>query len=152
MKDLHGTATGVVAAGMGDCLTFLAAVDRYPSWYPEVVRAVDVLERDQGGQPTRVRTQLHLEEGPLVKDFDLVMAVVVQPPDTVRLDRTSDKPSATVFAVGWHLQAGQSTRITVRLDASLQVPRFLPVGGLGDSIARGFLAAASRALAAEYPA
>jgi Polyketide cyclase / dehydrase and lipid transport len=69
MKKLHGTATEVVAAPLDQCLALLEAVDRYPTWYPEVVRDVEVLDRDPSGQPTRARTKLHVSRGPLVKDF-----------------------------------------------------------------------------------
>jgi ribosome-associated toxin RatA of RatAB toxin-antitoxin module len=146
MKKLHGTATEVVAAPLDECLALLEAVDRYPSWYPEVVRDVEVLDRDPSGQPTRVRTKLHVSRGPLVKDFDLILAVVIEPPATVKLTRPTNDPSEQELDVTWCLQDGEGTRIELYLDANLRVPRFLPVSGIGDSMAQGFVAAARRAL------
>src|SRR5947209_16070512 len=93
MKELTGSARAAVAASPEACLALLAAVDRYPTWYPEVVRAVDVVDREPSGQPTRAQTKLHLAQGPLTKDFDLLMAVAVQPPSTVSLTRVPHRPS-----------------------------------------------------------
>lgn len=147
MKELSGTATAAVAAPPEQCLALLAAVDRYPSWYPDVVRAVDVVERDPAGQPTRARAKLHLAQGPLAKDFDLLIAVVVQPPSTVRLTRVPDDPAdAERFEVNWHVDAPAHAQIRVELHANLPVPRFLPIGGIGDAVADGFVTAAARAL------
>ena len=56
MKDLHGSATTAIEATPEHCIAVLAAVDRYPTWYPDVVRDVEVLERDDAGMPRRART------------------------------------------------------------------------------------------------
>lgn len=150
MKELRGRANTAVSASAEACLALLRAVDRYPSWYPEVVRSVDVLERDGAGQPTRVRTTLHLAQGPLTKDFELLMAVTAQPPGTVKLTRVADGSSdEEQFEVTWHVEAPADVRIRLDLHANLSVPRFLPIGGLGDGVADGFVAAAARALAAD---
>jgi ribosome-associated toxin RatA of RatAB toxin-antitoxin module len=149
MKKLHGTATEVVAAPLDECLALLKAVDRYPTWYPEVVREVEVLDRDPSGQPTRARTKLHVSRGPLVKDFDLILAIVIEPPATVKLTMPTNDPSQQQFGVTWRLQDDEGTHIELYLDAILRVPRFLPVGGIGNSMAKGFVAAARRALAPE---
>jgi hypothetical protein len=125
-------------------------VDGYPSWYPDVVRSVDVVERDPTGQPTRAHAKLHLAQGPLAKDFDLLIAVAVQPPSTVRLTRVPHEPSDDErFEVNWYVDAPAHARIRVELHASLSVPRFLPIGGIGDAVADGFVTAAARALAAQ---
>jgi ribosome-associated toxin RatA of RatAB toxin-antitoxin module len=150
MKELTGTAQAAVSASPEACLALLAAVDRYPTWYPEMVRAVDVLEREPSGQPSRVQTKLHLAQGPLSKDFDLLMAVSVQPPSTVRLTRVSDGASDEErFEVTWHVDASAHAQIRVELRANLSVPRFLPIGGIGDAVADGFVSAAARALVAQ---
>jgi Polyketide cyclase / dehydrase and lipid transport len=148
MKDLEGTAADTVGRSREDCFTFLEAVDRYPDWYPDVVRYVEVLDRDSGGRATRVRTKLHVSQGPITKDFDLIMAVLAQRPESLELTRVSDTPSEQKFDVSWRLREQTGTRLEVYLRASLNVPRFLPVGGIGNSIAHGFIAAASRALTA----
>jgi hypothetical protein len=150
MKELSGTATAAVAAPAEECLALLAAVDRYPIWYPEVVRSVDVLERDGAGQPTRARTKLHLSQGPLSKDFDLDMAVAVRAPSTVRLARVPNEPGDEErFEVTWYVDAPANAQIRLELRANLSVPRFLPLGGIGDAVADGFVNAAARALAAQ---
>jgi ribosome-associated toxin RatA of RatAB toxin-antitoxin module len=147
MAELRGTAADVVAAPLAECFALVEAVDRYPSWHPEVVREVEVLERDAEGRPHRVRTKLHVARGPLVKDFELVMAVVAEPPEILKLTRVSDRPSDQSFDVAWRLREGAGTRMTVDLSANLNVPRFLPLGGIGNSMAEGFIRAAKDALA-----
>jgi ribosome-associated toxin RatA of RatAB toxin-antitoxin module len=143
MKELRGSATGLVPVPLARCLVLVQAVDRYPSWYPDVVRTVEVLERDPSGVPSRVRTKLHLSVGPLTKDFDLVMAVTVQPPATVKLVKVGGDAK---FDVAWRLADGENTRLTLELDANVDAPRFLPLGGIGNSVAQGFISAASAEL------
>jgi hypothetical protein len=150
MKELSGSARAPVPASPEASLALLAAVDRYPTWYPEVVRAVDVVEREPSGQPTRVQTKLHLAQGPLAKDFDLLMTVAVQPPSMVSLTRVPHEPSDEErFEVIWHVDGSAQTQIRLDLRADLSVPRFLPIGGIGDAVAGGFVSAAARALAAQ---
>jgi ribosome-associated toxin RatA of RatAB toxin-antitoxin module len=144
---LHGQAAEVLAAPIDQCFALLADVHQYPSWYPEVVRSVEVLDRTASGEPTRARTELHVSAGPLTKDFDLVMAVEVEPPTTVRLTKVPDDSSEQRFEVIWRLRNGKTTRIEIDLSANLRLPRFLPLGSIGDSLAAGFVAAASRAIA-----
>jgi Polyketide cyclase / dehydrase and lipid transport len=147
VKDLQGTATRDVASSPAECLALFEAVERYPVWYPEVVRRVDVTKRDGDGRASEVKTHLHLAYGPVTKDFNLLMAVRIEPP-TVTLDRVRDEPSDEHnFQVVWRVGERPRTRIELRLAASLDVPRFLPVGGIGDGIAGGFVDAATRELA-----
>jgi ribosome-associated toxin RatA of RatAB toxin-antitoxin module len=143
MKELRGRATALVAAPMAECLALVQAVDEYPAWYPDVVRTVKVLERDASGLPSRARTELHLSVGPLTKDFDLLMTVAIQPPGTVKLIKVG---GSAKFDVTWRLHDGHNTRLTLELDANLDAPRFLPLGGIGDSVAQGFISAASAEL------
>ncbi len=126
----------------------MTAVDEYPHWYPQVVRSVDVLERDADGLPSRAQTKLHVSVGPVTKDFDLLMAVTVAPPATVKLGKVG---GTAKFDVIWRLHDGNSTRLELELDASLDVPRFLPLGGIGDTVAQGFVSAASAELARRGP-
>lgn len=144
MKELRGAASTLVPAPLAQCLALIEAVDEYPDWYPEVVRAVDVLERDPSGVPSRAQTKLHLSVGPVTKDFDLLMAVTVQPPSTVTLAKVGGDAK---FDVVWRLQEAERTRIELALDASLDVPRFLPLGDVGNSVAQGFVSAAAAELA-----
>jgi hypothetical protein len=139
-----------VGAPIETCLALLAAVDRYPIWHPTVVQAVDVLDRDVDGKPIKARTRLHVSRGAIVKDFNLVMAITVERPSTVKLTRVASGGSDQRFDVTWRLSDGldYGTRIELNLLAQLNVPRFVPLGGIGDTLASGFVAAASETLAA----
>jgi ribosome-associated toxin RatA of RatAB toxin-antitoxin module len=144
MKELNGSASALVAAPIEDCLALCEAVDRYPVWCPEIVTAVEVLDRAPGGRPTRARTRLHVAHGALARDFDLTMGIVSEA-GTVRLTKVSTG-SQQRFDVVWRLSDGARTGIRLDLRASLDVPRFLPLGGVGDALAARFVAAAGRAL------
>jgi ribosome-associated toxin RatA of RatAB toxin-antitoxin module len=150
MKELHGFASTVVSASPRECYSLLLAVDRYPSWYPEVVRETVVVERDENGSPTAVRATLNVAAGPLVRQFRVLLAVRAVPSEVVELSRIPHDPSDhEAFAVSWRLRAnaaGAGTRIELALDANLSVPRLLPVGGIGDSLAQGFVTAAAAAI------
>jgi hypothetical protein len=143
MKELRGTAIALVPAPMAQCLALVRAVDQYPAWYPDVVRTVEALERDASGLPSRARTELHVSVGPLTQDFDLLMAVTFTPPGTVQLIKVG---GTAKFDVTWRLYDGDRTRVALELDATLDAPRFLPLGGIGDSVAQGFISAASAEL------
>jgi hypothetical protein len=143
MKELRGTAAALVPAPLEDCLALVQAVEAYPEWHPDVVRSVEVVDGDAGAVPRRVRTQLHLSVGPLTKDFELLMAVTVRAPTTVKLAKVGGNAK---FDVTWHLQDGANTRLALELEANLDAPRFLPLGGIGDSVAQGFVSAASTEL------
>ena len=146
MKELSGSASATVDAPPETCMALLEAVDKYPEWHPDVVEEVEVLARNDG-HPTRVRTRLHLARGPLVKDFNLVMAVASDGVRQVRLTKVRDAHSGPeVFEVAWLVEDTGPTLIRLDLSASLEVPRFLPVGGVGDGIANGFVAAAVKEL------
>jgi hypothetical protein len=149
VKQLQGTAATQVAAPAAECVALLAAVDRYPTWYPEVVRRVEVVERDGDGKVAKARALLHVVYGPLVKDFNLLLQIGVADPATVILTRLANERSDPErFEVRWHVSDGAQRRIELRLDANLSVPRLLPVGGIGDGLAHGFVAAAAKALGA----
>jgi hypothetical protein len=121
----------------------LADVERYPAWYPDVVRSVEVLERDAYGQATKAKTKLHVSAGPVTRDFDLTLTITVQQPDSVRLQRVPHEPDDEErFEVDWRVRDGSQRAIEVELGAALPVPRFLPVGGIGDTLAQGFVGAA----------
>lgn len=145
MKELNGSASTLVTAPVEACVALCEAVDRYPDWCPEIVTGVEVLERDSGGRPTRARTRLHVAHGALARDFDLTMAITSEPPGIVRLDKLSSG-SQQRFDVVWRLSPGTPTEIRIELEASLNVPRFLPLGGVGDALAAQFVTAAAREL------
>lgn len=149
MKDLHGTASTVVSASPERCVELLAAIDGYPDWYPDGVREVEVLEKDDDGQPTTVRTVLHVEVAGFNRDFNLTMSVKVDPKGRVALKKVKADSSDPPFDVTWRVSDGDGTRIELELDTALPVPRLVPLGGVGDSIARSFVSAASDALGAQ---
>jgi hypothetical protein len=148
VKELNGTAAAVVDAPIGRCYTLLEAVDRYPDWHPEVVRRVEVVERDTDGRPAKARTVLHVARGPLVKDFNLLMNVAAARPETITLTRIPHGPSdQEQFEVRWLLrEQGPGTSIRLNVKATLSIPRMVPVGGIGDAMADGFVVAAAKAL------
>ncbi|HKO26846.1 MAG TPA: SRPBCC family protein [Solirubrobacteraceae bacterium] len=148
MKELTGNASATTAASPSESLALLEAIDAYPRWAGNVVKEAEVLERDGAGHPSRARAKLHVERGPLTRDFDLLFEVKVDAGGTVALRRipheSSDKER---FDVTWSVDGAQSTRIQLRLAANLDVPRFVPLGGVGDSMAADLVNAATRALA-----
>jgi ribosome-associated toxin RatA of RatAB toxin-antitoxin module len=147
MKELTGHADGTTPASPEACVSLFTTVDRYPSWYPAVVKEVQVLERDDQGRPTKAHTKLHVQHGPITHDFDLTMAVEVDPVSTVKLSRIPhERSDGEKFEVTWRVSGAGPTRIAVDLAANLDVPRFLPLGGIGASIAQGFVSAATKEL------
>ncbi len=151
MKELHGTAGAAVPASPERCLALLADVESYSSWYPEVVRRVEVLERANDGRAQQAHANLHVPNVPLIGDLQLLVSVEIGAPDVVRLTRLAHGPEDPErFVVTWRLrEVRDGTEIEVALDATLSVPRLVPLGGIGDRIASGFLAAAARALAGD---
>ena len=145
-RPFHGEAAADVAAPLEECFALLAAVDRYPQWCPDVVRYVEVLERGAGGQPRRVRMMVQVARGTLVKEFQLYLAIAVEPPRSVTLTRATDHPTNQEFTAVWLLHPGSGTRIALRLEAKLRVPAFVPAAGIPDEVANGFGGAAARAL------
>jgi hypothetical protein len=147
MKELHGTASGVVSASLESCVGLLAAIDAYPDWYPDGVREVEVLERDARDQPTRVRTVLHVAVAGFDRDFNLTMAVEVDPEGRVALTKIKADSSDPPFDVIWRVSEREATLIELDLHTELPLPRLMPLGGAGDSIAKSFVSAASKAVA-----
>ena len=147
MKELTGNASAATEASPEEAMVLLEAIERYPEWHPDVVRQAEVLERDAAGHPTRARTRLHVERGPLTRDFDLVMSVAVDPAGRIKLSRIPEEPGDKErFDVTWRVDGGAHTRIRLDLAANLDVPRLVPLGGVGDSMAEGLVSAATRAL------
>jgi hypothetical protein len=147
VKELTGNASGTTSASPADCMALLEAIDAYPSWAPDVVKQAEVLERDAGGHPTKARAKLHVERGPLTRDFDLLFDVKVDPAGRIDLRRVRNEASdGERFDVTWRVDGGEATRIALALSANLDVPRFIPLGDVGDATAQNLLSAATRAL------
>jgi ribosome-associated toxin RatA of RatAB toxin-antitoxin module len=149
MKDLQGSASVSVAASPAECIALVTAVDRYPSWCPDLIREVEMLERGDDAVPLRARTTVHLALGPIANDFRFEITVTVRPGAEVVLSRIPDDPSdPESLELRWLAKPGE---LRIEMSGRLDVPRFLPVGGMGDSVAQGFVEAASRALAGSSP-
>ena len=149
MRDLHGTASEVVAAPLDRCVALLAAIEGYPDWYPGGVREVEVLDRDASGQATRVLTVLHVAVVGFDRDFHLTMTVKVDPRGEVALNKVKKDSSDPPFDVVWRISEDDDTLIELDLDTALPLSRLVPLGGVGNSIARSFVSAASDALASD---
>jgi Polyketide cyclase / dehydrase and lipid transport len=148
MKQLAGSAEVEVDAPIEACYGLLADVERYRDWYPDVVRVVNVLDREPGGLAATARATLHVARGPLAQDLELMLAVERRPPRAISLTRLPNEPGdREAFRLDWRLGGdGGRTQIGLELAASLSLPRMLPLGGIGDAIAQGFVAAAARRL------
>ena len=143
MKHLQGAAEAVVDVPVEDCLALLAALDAYPDWYPEVVSEVEVLEYGDDGLPLKAKTKLHLSYGPVSRDLDLLLAVRVHRPDLVQLTHVPrGQSSGASFDATWRLEEHAGTHLELELDATMPVPRLVPLGGVGDAFAAGFMQAA----------
>ena len=147
-REFHGEAAEVVTAPQEDCLVLIAAFDRYPDRCTDIVREVEVLDRAADSQPSTVRMRMHVARGALVREFNLFLAIVVEPRGTVKLTRVTDHPTNQEFNATWELRPAGSTRVALEIDAKLRVPWYIRAGGIGDAIAEGFVTAACRTLAA----
>jgi ribosome-associated toxin RatA of RatAB toxin-antitoxin module len=143
MKELRGSATAPVKATPEQCIAMIAAVDRYPTWYPDVIREVEVLERDDQGVAKRARTRVHLAFGPLTNDYRFEVTVAVKPTAVVLVRVPNDASDPEQLEIHWRIHP---RRLGVDVVARLDLPRFLPVGNAGDSVAQGFVEAARRVL------
>ncbi len=154
MKELSATASDIAAASIARCFELVADVERYPDWYPTGVKRVEVLERDPDGRANLVAALLSLGEGPIRKDFDLRLAVATTAPSTSGVELIRVKKNAAdgeQMLVSWALaqDGATGTHLSVALRATLNLPPFLPVGAIAQSVADGFLAAAMAKLATE---
>src|SRR5581483_7395835 len=101
MKDLFGSASATVRASEDACLELLGDVARYPHWYPDVVRDVEVVEQDGAGVATQARATLHAAAGPISRDLQLLLSVRREP-GVVTLARVPHQPSDRErFEVRW---------------------------------------------------
>jgi ribosome-associated toxin RatA of RatAB toxin-antitoxin module len=148
MKVIQGRASAEVAVPVGDCFALLMAIEEYPSWF-EPVRTVEILEREPDGRALLARAELHVPQSPFGTDFDLVLAVRSEHPESISLTKLPDDPNdEDRLELWWWLTEDASTRIHFEFDAALSfVPGFLPVGGAGDWVAAAILDAATSAFA-----
>ncbi len=148
MKVFDGSATGTVAAPLERCFTQLADLEGYPQWYPETVRSMTVTARGDDGQPAAIAAALTFAYGPLKFNHDLPLTITLDEPRSILLQRLADdEHDPEQFQVRWQLEPvdAESTRLTVKLHATLNLPAFLP-DAIADEVSRGFLVAAQRSL------
>ena len=149
MKQLSATATGVAATPIERCYEHLLDVERYPQWYPDGAKKVEVLSRDGDGVASSVDAVLAAVAGPLRKEFPVRLAGEQTRPTRIALARVADdRGDHESLTIAWVLRAlGDSeTEITVELGASLDVPMFLPIDPVAREVANGFLQAALKSL------
>lgn len=147
MKELSATASDVAPASIERCFELLGDIEHYPDWYPTGVKSVEVLERDPDGHPSLVAAKLSLGDGPIRKDFNLRLAVATTAPSPSGVELTRVKRDAAddqEMVVAWALapDGDDRTQLTVKLQAALDLPPFVPVGAIAQAVANGFLAAA----------
>jgi len=151
MKELHGEAAATVPAPPDRCMALLSDIEGYPRWHPEVVRQVRVLERADTSAAQRARVDLSVPGVPLVGEVSMTLRLSVSSHQVVELTRVSHGAGDhEQFTVRWQVEplpdGAEASAISVRLDANLSVPRLVPLGGIGDRLATGFVDAAVRAL------
>ena len=145
MKELTATATGASPAAIERCYGHLLDVERYPDWYPDGVKRVEVIERNADGTAAKVDAVLAAVAGPLRKEFDVRLAVEPEPPTLIALARVADdRGDHEALTITWLLRdlGEQGTEINVELGARLDVPLFLPIDPVAREVANGFLQAA----------
>jgi hypothetical protein len=136
VKQLSGSASGVLDAAAEECARVLCALESYPRWYPSVVREAEVLEHGPEGRPARVRTVLAVTLGPFSKHLAFTLGVEVAWPREVTLSRVPfGAADRETFVLAWGVAPGPRTELSLRLDANLDVPRLVPTAGVGDRMA-----------------
>ncbi len=145
MKELTASATGFSDKPIEHCYARLLDVERYPQWYPDGVKRVEVLERDAEGVPTKVQAVLAAVAGPLRKQFDVRLAVEPERPTLIALARVADdRGDHEMLTITWLLRdlGERGTEVNIELGARLDVPLFLPIDPVAREVANGFLQAA----------
>ncbi|HWD64689.1 MAG TPA: SRPBCC family protein [Solirubrobacteraceae bacterium] len=147
MKDLAASASGRTHASVDDAYGLLSDFESYPDWFPEGVKSIQVLERYPDGHASRLQARLHTSSGPVQRDFDMEMTTTLRATELVELKRVAhEKRDREEMVVSWRLNSGPQTLVAVDLRAKLDLPGFLPVGGLAQGMADRFLQAALRRL------
>jgi hypothetical protein len=144
MKELSGGASAGVRAKPEQCLKLFSDLEGYPRWYPDLVRRVE------GLGDGRARALLHVAWGPVNHNPDVTLAVKREEQRIRLIREANERSDKERFEVSWKVEpVGAGSRIDLSLDAALDVPRFLPLGGIAEAIAQNFVAAAARELDGE---
>jgi hypothetical protein len=144
MKDLNASVSGVATKPQSEVYAFLADFANYPTWYPAGVKQAEMVDGDTG------HTILALKQGPIQKDFDIQMAIEKVPETSITLRRLPSKPGdKQKLVVTWLLApdvGDAGTELTAEFSATLDIPGWLPLGGVEKAIPQGFLDAALASL------
>jgi ribosome-associated toxin RatA of RatAB toxin-antitoxin module len=148
LKQLQGSASAAIELSVEDCFALLASIDRYPAWF-EIVREVEILDREADGRPRLVRVEIYVPQSPFGTDFSFVVAVEADRPARMQFTKLPNGPAdEDRIEVTWRMREAGWTEIEFEFDAEVSfVPGYLPVGGAGDVIAEVILDAATTALA-----
>ena len=148
MKQLQGSASAEIELPVEDCFALLVSIDRYPAWF-EVVREVEILDREPDGRARLARVELHVPHSPFGTRFSFMVAVEAERPEAMQLTKLPDGPAdVDRLELTWRMRENGWTEIEFEFDAVVSfVPGYLPVGGAGDVIAEAILDAATTALA-----
>lgn len=148
MKQLQGSAIAETELPVEDCFALLASIDRYPAWF-EIVREVEILDREADGRPRLARVEIVVPQSPFGTDFSFMVAVEVDRPVKMRFTKLPDGPAdEDRIELTWWVRENGWTEIEFEFDAAVSfVPGYLPVGGAGDVIAEIILDAATTAFA-----
>lgn len=146
VKEIRGSASAEVAAPVERSYELLAGVDRYGEWNGDLVRELEVLDRD----PLRIRAVIHVKQSPLMKNFELRLVVHAQP-HVVHIERLPNEPTdPEALELAWQVaSADGGSRIDLEFAAVVSfAPAFLPLHGVGDLLANRLLSSAVAALSA----
>ena len=147
MKDLTASASGRTGAPVDQAFTLLSEFEGYPDWFPEGVKSLTVIGRDPAGRPNHLDATLRTTSGPIQREFRMEMGVTLREPELVELKRMpNENRDRENMTVSWRLTSGPQTLVAVDLRARLDLPGFLPVGGLAQGMADRVLQAALRRL------
>jgi hypothetical protein len=144
MKDLNASVSGVARQPVSQVYAFLADFANYPSWYPTGIKSAAMIGADTG------HCILALNQGPIQKDFEMDMAVELTPESAITLRRQPSRPGdPQKLAVTWRLApdvGDAGTALTAEFAATLDIPSWLPLGGVEKAVPQGFLDAALASL------
>jgi ribosome-associated toxin RatA of RatAB toxin-antitoxin module len=128
-----------VAAAPDAVFAVVEDAERYPEWLP-AIEAVEVKERDAEGRAVLVRVSVRISLPVLSRDLAFTGRVIREPPQQVTLrreaGRSGDEQSVTVT---WTVAPeGTGTRVGLELEAAVDAPRLVPLGPVGDMLAKSF--------------
>jgi hypothetical protein len=143
VKRIDGQASRDVDAPAERCFALLVAVDGYADWTGGLVRDIEVLAWAPDDRPAKARATIHVVTSALTRDLRFAVAVRAQPTSAVTLVGLPDEsPDFNELEIAWLLSPSGpgATRIAVSFHALTGVvPRFLPLPGVGDLVARALL-------------